>query len=356
MADTIDYEIKSARQKKVERQKKQNEAWQKSAEEREKDLCDKANGYYTAKLYRKAAHYYREALSVRYPQWDFRVVGKGSYKTVEPARHKERHRLETSRTRHARTRLDSMDEKISAEKEKGDKKDLRKLFDKAEVAMMLGDKAKAYEAYGAVIALAEEMGQNKLAVRNMLKAIEKRKEIVADISKPLAEAEKLIKEGKAADARKILEDFEREYASIIETIPELKGRHVELSETPEIREENREQEVQRKILAGDAALLRKDYLSAEKHYRAAATMDTGADAREAAAKKLADMLNDPAIVAAMKVQRIARECKPLVARARYLVRIGRGAEARLICRDIINAYRETEWAEAAQEILDAARN
>jgi len=345
--------IDSGRKRRVAEQKEDNRRWEREARARQSELYEKAERYYAEKQYRKAAEYYRQVLDLRYPQWDIREVGEGRFRTEHPAREKVWLELDTSITRRVRARLRGMADKIAAEREKEIKKNIDELFEKADVATMLGDRAKAFQIYQQLIAYTERMGDSKLTVANRLKAKEKCKQILAQVVKPLDEAEGLVKAGKIEEAQKILQRFPDTAGRMMDLVPEIKQRYRALLNDPGILAVNREAEVQQRILAGDTALLRQDYVGAEQHYRTAATLYPEVKASQVAAQKLAQMLSDPKIVAALKAQQIERECKPLVARARYLVRMLEYDQARATCEQVIERYPDTEWAEQAREILNS---
>jgi len=341
--------IRSARERRVEKQREDNKEWKKRAEQRETDLYDKAERYYRDKQYNTAADYYRRVLDVRYRVWRLRSVSG----TITPARKTSERKLDTSRTRQARVRLASIGDKVRAEKEKKIKARIKELSERAEVAAMLGDQARAYHLYGELIRATESMKENKVVVSSRLKAIEKRKEILANIIKPLDEIEKLLEAGKTAEAQKLLQKFKREHRAMIKAVRGIRARFLRISKDPEVIMVDQEQEVQQRIIAGDTALLRNDFITAESHYRSAATMYVDVPACKEAAAKLAKMLNDPEITAAKELQLVERECKPLVARARYLIQTDKLDDARKICKQLIAAHPETKWAAEAQEILNS---
>ena len=62
-------------------------------------------------------------------------------------------------------------------------------------------------------------------------------------------------------------------------------------------------------------------------------------------------MENPTIVEAIKKQQIEAECKPLIARAEWLVRMGNSDEARDICEKVMAQHPETDWAKRAAEIL-----
>ncbi len=205
--------------------------------------------------------------------------------------------------------------------------------------------------YAQVIEFASHFGDKKFAVQIALKAREKQKGILSLAAKPLDEAEKLIGEDKPDEAIRKLEEFRLTYGELAMMAPELEARAQRLSAAPTVVAQSREQEIMRKILLGDAAFLREDYLSAYRHYREAATMYPEAQTASRAAEKLARLMEDSAIAAAIKQQRIEAECKPLIARADRLIRMGELDEAREVCQKLIEEHPDTEWSAQAAETL-----
>jgi len=336
----------------VEEQQADNKRWEKEARDKESELFNKGQTYYEEKAYQKAAEYFQQVLDLRYPQWDLKEVGEGRFRTIQPAQEKVWRALDTSLTRRARARLErDIPQKVAAEREQDIKSKIDAFFEKADVATMLGDRVKAYGIYQDLIAFTKSVGDSKLSVSSRVKAQDKCKEILTQVVKPLDEAESLIKAGKVEDANKILQRFPGEAGAFMDLVPEIKQRYEGILKAPEMVALTREAEVQQRILAGDTALLREDYVGAEQHYRAAATLYPDVKSSQVAAQKLAQMLADPKIVAALKAQQIERECKPLVARARYLVRMMDYDAARATCQEIIERYPDTEWAAQAKEIL-----
>ena len=344
-------EIESPRARRVREQQEDNKRWKREAEARESELYDEAQSYYKSKQYRKAAEYYKKVLDLRYYQWDLDEVGQGRYRTIEPASDRDRRRLDTSRTRNARRMLETIGEKVRDEWMKDARKAMDELEEQAEVAEMLEENAKAYLIYGRLIELTERIGDTKDSVKTRLAAMKKQDAIRSEIAKPLDEAEKLLADGKPDQAYEKIEQFEREYEELFAIMPDLEARVTELKNSPVLAEQDREQEVMRKILAGDAALMRNDYLSAERYYRDAATMYPEVKAKEIAAKKLAGMLKDPRVMEAMEEQRVRRECRPLLARAEHKMLWGELEEAKQVCDQIIEIHPETEWADQARDIL-----
>jgi len=341
------------REKIVERQRRENEQWKKEAEALEKKLASTGDEYYKHKQFDLAAEYYTRALSIRYYQWDLREVEVGGFRGVEPARNRILLPLDTSTTRRLRARLRSMADAVKKFQEDQAKKQLNELMEKAEVAAMLNDPFKTYLAYGQVVTFAAGLGDKKFAVQAALKAQAKQKEILTRAAKPLDEAEKLLQQNKPAEAMQKIEEFRLAYGNLTSVVPELDARLQMLLASPALVAESREREINQKILLGDAALLRKDYLSAYRHYREAATTYPEAEAAKRAAEKMAGLMDDPDIAAAIRRQQAEAECKPLLARAERCIQTGDLDQAREVCRQVIRDHPDTEWAARAAEILDS---
>jgi tetratricopeptide (TPR) repeat protein len=354
-AEAKDYTTGDPRRKQVEDQLKQNKDWKKSAEKKQKDYYSKAKRYLSQKRFSKAEEYFKRAENYKYKQWQMRKVSGGSKTTYEPAVRKRSYRLWNKYAEMSQEALEVLPDKVAAEKAKATEGTIRQLLEKAEAADLLQNFSKAYDLYDDVIKKTSRYRDSKKMVRHLLNAQKKQLAILKKIAKPLDDAEKLLKEGKAAEAREVLAAYKEKNGKFLKAEPDLKKRFDALFDTPAIAEENREAEVRRKILAGDAALRRKDYLTAEKYYREATRLHLDTEARQKATDKLAAMLADEEIVAAMKQQQLDRECQPLLARAKYLLRLDEFDGVKKLCDRIIKDYPDSEYANQAQELLDGMK-
>jgi len=343
---------KSARERKLEEQKEDNKRWLKEAQARERDYYTRAESSYKQKLYIRAERWYEKVLDVRYKEWPIKIRGSGSRRRESPASRTVRRRLDTNYSRNAKVRLAGMDKLVAKKKEAEQKEELGALKDKAELALMLDDQAKAYKLYGEVVALATSMGDSKMTVQYRIDMLKQQKAIVDKAGKPLDEIGKLLEKKNIADAVKRLAEYEEKYAVLMGLVPELKERYQGYVEVPAVRTENREQECLARVTAGDSALLRGDFLTAKRHYEAAMGMYPGTAAAKSAAKKLAQLLENPKIIAVIAEQQMERECAPLLARARYFVRMQEKANAVEVCEQVIEKYPKTKWATEAQKLLD----
>ena len=340
-----------AHQEELARQKDDNKRWEQEAKARETEFITIADQYYTEKNYRKAAEFYRKVLDIRYEQWEFLVSDVGGRRSIRPARDKKTLVLDTVNTRRAGERLRTMDEKVSAQDEAEAKKELQELSDKAEVAMMLGKADEAYEAYSQLIKVAFGLGEEKYAVQAALKAKAQQKAILDTAAKSLDEIEKLVKEGKVAEAADKLGECLVTHVALMRAAPELAARFRQICESPEFLKYDREQQAQRRVELGDASFQRQKYLGAYKHYRAVTVMFPETEAARLAEERLAKLLEDKTISAALKQQETEAACQPLMIRARALVNVGRSDEARFICQQLIAEHPDTTWAEQAAELL-----
>lgn len=339
-------------EKRIKEQEEDNRNWQKKAGDRESKLVKRAEQYYKEKSYRKAAEYYTKALDIRYRQWDIRKTSDG--KTLL-ARKKKTVSLDTKNTARARQRLASIEDKIAAEEAAEIKKKIGKLFEQADVAMLVNDPIKAYKIYDSLIEFAAELPESKYAVESAIKAKGKQKAIRAAAEKMLVEAEKFIKDGKPGEAIAKLDEFEMGSRELLRLAPELKARYEQLTSTPEFAAVMAERAAQKRLLRGDAAMLREKYFSAYMHYRAVAINYPKSAAAKVASEKMAKLLADPRIKGAMREQEIEAECVPLLARAKALLALQRSGEAKAICDRIVEKYLESVWAEQASKLLKAIR-
>lgn len=343
---------KSARERKLEEQKEDNKQWLKEAEERERDYYTKAESYYKQKLYIRAEKWYEKVLDVRCKEWPIEIRGSGSRRRESPASRTVRYRLDTNYSRNARIRLAGMDDLVAKKKEAEQKEELGALKEKAELALMLDDQAQAYKLYGEVVALATSMGDSKMTVRYRIDMLDQQEAILGMAGKPLDEIGKLLEKKSITEAVKQLEEYEKKYAALMEAAPELKERYQGYAAMPSVRTENREQDCLARVNTGDAALLRGDFLTAKRDYEAAMGMYPGTAAAKSAAQKLAQLLEDPKILAVIAEQQMERECAPLLARARYFLRMQENAKAVEVCEQVIAKYPKTTWATEAQRLLD----
>ena len=340
-----------AHEKELEEQKDDNKRWEREAKARETELMKIADEYYKEKNYRKAEDYYRKLLDIRYEQWEFREFDVGGRRSIRPARDKKTLKLDTSTTRRAEERLRTIDEKVATQDEAEAKKELQELSEKAEVAMMLGKADEAYMAYERLIATAGRLGEEKYAVAAALTAKSQQKAIVDGAAKSLGEIEKLVKEGKVAEAADKLAECLATHNALMRAAPELAVRFRQINESPEFLQHDRELQAARRIELGDASFERTKYLGAYKHYRAVTVMFPETEAARLAEERLAKLLEDKTISAALKQQEIDAACQPLMIRARALVKVERVREAQAICRQIIEEHPDTTWAEQASELL-----
>jgi len=262
------------------------------------------------------------------------------------ARDTDTFKLSSSSTRRARDRLRKMGETI-------DKQALDELKEAAEVAVMREELGKAYQAYNKLIETAEDIGAKRFAVQYAGKARAAQKKLLSGPTKMLDAVDKLLKDKKVEEADGKLKEVEEQYSDLLRLSPELLERFQQLGGTPAFAIEAREREVRKKIRAGDAALARKDYGAAHRHYSQAATSFAGTKGAKVAADKLAQMFGDPQIRQAMKDQEVEAKCKLLLARARALLRLDRLAEARAACEKIVVDHADSKWAKDAVEVLDA---
>jgi len=173
-------------------------------------------------------------------------------------------------------------------------------------------------------------------------------EIYTVVAKPLDTAEKALQEkdpGAALDALLFFEKHFKRFTVILE----FGNRYEQLSHTKAIRNEKRERLIRNKIVAGDAALKRGDYRSAEKWYSSATRLYKDTKAAKIAQAKLDALLADPEMVKAIKEQTANLECAALLGRAQLLLNQGKTTEATAVYDSIIAKYPDTEWAEKALE-------
>ena len=343
--------VQDPRIQEVARQKQQNKDWEKEARDLEADYVKLADQHFRDKEFQKAAEYYRKALNITYLQWDQKDIEVGGIKMTQPGLRKHKEKLNTGYTRTARDRLEGMQDTLKNEALKAGKKDLDELFDLAEVAMLREEPVRAYGVYNQLIEVAGRMGDNKEAVQSAIKAKVKQKEILAQAAKPLDEAQKLVDEGKAAEASAKIREFNETYAGLADISDEIKDRLRSLSRAPEILQAGREEDAQKRILIGDTALLREDYVGAVRHYRYVVTTYPGTASARTAGEKLAAMMNDPTVAAAVESQETEIKCRTLLGQAEtYRVR-RQYTDARAICEHVVAEYPDTEWAKKAAEML-----
>jgi tetratricopeptide (TPR) repeat protein len=344
--------IQDPREKQLDQQLEDNKEWLKEAREEQKDYYEKAKRYYKRNQYARAREYYKIAANYRYKHWVLRETGRSGSRTLQPGVRTTTSRLDTRYTELAEEALETLDEKVAEEREAAAHDYVKGLFDRAEAAEMLQDYAKAYRTYEAIARTTRPYREDKKMVSYLLKASEKQQEIVGKMTQPLEKAEKLIKEDKPAEAHALLESFAENSQALFGLMPGVKERYDALMAVPAMTKEAKESEVQQKILLGEAALARGDYIGAQKHYREATTNYPESPSREKAAAKLAELLDDPAMVEKIREQQISRVCRPRLARARYLVNIGQPEEAREICEKLIEEFPDTEYADKARALLD----
>jgi len=342
-------------EKQIKQQKEDNKRWEKNAKDEESRLMKIADAYYKQKEYDKAEEYYRQVLDIRYDQWNLREFEVGGKTVLRPALDKGVESLDTGNTRRARDRLRTMDEKIASQNEGEAKKRFSRLFEEAEVEMMLKNPTEAYQIYDRIIDLAGKLGKRKYAIDASLKAKGQQKVILDQAAKSLEEVEKLLKAGKIAEADEKLEEFESGQRTLLKTSRKLLLRVRQLRRSPEFLLHAREESADLRLRLGDSSLERGKYLSAYRHYKAVALKYPATKAAEDANKRIAMLLADPKIQQVMADQEIQGKCTPLLMRARALIRLNRAKEARAICETVIAEYPKTTWAAQAAELLKAVK-
>jgi len=173
-------------------------------------------------------------------------------------------------------------------------------------------------------------------------------EIYTVVAKPLDTAEKSLQEKDPGAALDALYYFEKHFKRFT-VILEFGNKYEQLSRTEAIRLEKRERLIRKKIAAGDAALKRRDYRSAEKWYSSAARLYKDTEAAKVAQAKLDALLADPDIVKTIKEQTAELECTALLARAQMLINHGEPTQAAAVYDGIMAKYPDTEWAEKARK-------
>jgi tetratricopeptide (TPR) repeat protein len=345
------YKLTGPQEREVERQKTENAKSRKDAEDVESEYVKLANDYYKEKDYLKAIEYYDMALNVTYEEWDIRETTTGGITSSIPGKSKVRKALDTTNTRRARDRLRALRDVIGEERRKQDEQYFSGAFERAEVATMVEDHARAYAVYDEIIAVADRIGQQKHAVQAKIKAQAKQKEVLGLVVKPLDEAEELLNKDKPEEAVEKLKSFERSYQMFLRLSPDIRARYQALQSAPKVQKQNRELEANERIQLGDAAALREDYVSAARYYREALTRHPNTAAAQDASKKLTQMQSDPKIIEAMKLQEIDVKVRPIIMHAETMLRLRNFDDARRDCERILTEFPESSWAKRAREIL-----
>ena len=287
-------------QQQVQAQQQDNRNWQNAAVQLEAQLVNAGNQAYQAKDFATAADDYQRALNITYDQWDIRSLSAGGTQLLQPAERRIQKTLATQNTQTARARLKAIPGAAAAEDEATAQKDIRTLFEQADVAMMAKNVPEAYQAYEDIISIASAQGEKRFAIESANKARDAEKKILAEAGKPLDEVQKTIAAGKAEDALAKLDAYKKGYAALLAVAPDLKNRVDALQASPDIKKQLQGQEVQRLIQVGDLAVLREDYAIAARYYRKAAMLYPGTAAAGAAAEKLAKLQANPKAAEALK--------------------------------------------------------
>jgi len=288
--------------------------------EKEEDLnFQKAERYFEKQDYRKAKEYYRRVLSVSFSQWAL---------AEEPSANL----IVESELARSRARADN--------------------------AFEAGKLLSAYKQYNFVLRFASRMGENKFAAKTIREVRTRREEIIDSVSKPLILAEVALDQKKPGKALDAVEEFQKKYSDF-RTSRDVRSIYDKLMADPTLQKEMRERAAARLLASAEAAIERRDYLTASRRLSNAGTKLKDTKAGVIAAKKLADMMADPKIVRLIKLQKAEYECKGLMARARMLVKLGKPKEALAVYDSIVENYPDTPWpikaAEAKAALLEEIR-
>jgi len=317
-------------------------AYEKAEKEEERNL-QRADRYFEKQDYRKAKDYYRRALAVSFYQWVLAEQPTAKDRKDEdftPRIRRRKFRLATDRTTWAYQKLADIDRLIV-------ESDLAAYRARADKAFETGKLLSAYRRYNFVLRFASRMGDNKFAARTIQEVKARRAEIIDTATAPLVRAEAALDRKEPAEALDAVEEFQKKYADF-RTNKDVRSIYDKLIADPALQKEMRERKAARLLASAEAAIERRDYLTANRRLSAGAKLkDTRAGA--VAAKKLDELMADPKIVKLIKLQKAEYECKGLMARARMLVKLGKPKEALAIYDSIVENYPDTPWPIKAAE-------
>jgi tetratricopeptide (TPR) repeat protein len=375
----LEHELGVSRRR-VREQLEENECWARRAMAVERELVALGERSYERRDYRRARDFFRQALSITYPQWIFGERAVGSWassskvrltgpsalapagaepstvvwnrredvaygeESVVPSKGKERRTLDTALTALARKRLAELDALV-------DEDDLLSMSRGADESMRRGRLKEAYTRYALVQERALQLRESSLAGLKAAEAADRRKEILALVTRPLVEAEKAFEDGDVAGAFAAVAKFRARYHPF-DAEPFVRLRFERLFARPEILRERRNREASQLVELGRAALARKDYAAASRCFGAAAKRYPDTEPGDVAAAQRAALDNDPVVREAIRLRTARYTCQGLLARAQWLVEQGKPDDALAIYERIVREYPATPWADRADRAMD----
>jgi len=321
-----------------------NIRWRNEAVARETRAVENADRAFDKRQYRKAKKAYQKALSISFEQWVLkREVSSKDIKDEKPklSLTKRKFRMATEKTAWCFKSLETIDSFIA-------ESDLARLQERADRAFESGKLSLAYLRHGAVLDLARRMRDSTNAAEAAKEAAARRKEILVIISKPLDEIDAALAADDPGEAVDILDKYKEQYESF-SLKSAIRARYRSLSKMPAVHQERHRRSAENTLKLGIAAMARKDYLNAEKHFRKGAQGYANTEAGEIAAERLAELEQDAEIMELIQQKRIENKCKALLARGSMLLRDKKWQEALATYDAIINEYPDTEWATKAEE-------
>ncbi len=321
-----------------------NVRWYNQAVARELRAVENADRAFDKRQYRKARKAYQEALSLSFEQWILKH--EESSEDIEDEKpklsmRKRKFRLATENTAWCFKSLETIESFIA-------QSDLARLQKRADRAFEAGKLSSAYRRYGTVLDFANKMRDITNVAKAAEEAAARRKEILVIASKPLDEIEAALAADDPGEAVNIINKYKEQYESF-SLKSTIRVRYRRLSKMPAVRQERRRRAAENTLKLGIAAMARKDYLSAEKHFRKGAQGYANTEAGEIAAEQLAEIEQDAEIMELIRQKKIENKCKALLARGSMLVRGKKPQEALATYDAIINEYPGTKWATKAKE-------
>jgi len=317
-----------------------NLRWYSEACQRELKAVRAGDRYFEKGDYERARRAYRSALDIRFDQWILeRSSDHAGAPPGLPRFEKRSFRLATEQTFWAIERLKES-EALSAE---------ARLKEAMAAADSETDPARAYRRYGTILNVCEKMRPSAIVQACMKRARTRREEILGRVLEQLKRVESAIEARDAAAAADAFELLEARYGPF-RTHEAVRATYERLSRNPLLVAEQQERNAARRLATGQAALARRDYLSARRSFRSILKDFPDTRSAKTAQGKLSEMERDPLIAQALRLQEAESVCRGLLARARLLARRGDITGAIEACDRVTSEYGDTPWAIEARKL------
>ena len=314
-----------------------NIRWYREATQKELDEVRAADAHFERGDYDRARRAYQAALDIRFEQWYIDHSPAGGAPAGLPRFAKKRFRLATEQTFWAIERLKEI-ESLSAEAEVKDALARAKAED---------DPGKVYDLYGKVLERCEKMKQSAVAQACAEQAQKQRDAIIAAAVAELARVASAAEAGDVVAATDAFEEWQKRYSRLADH-EAVRTIYERVSANPQMSAERKERQAAQRLASAEAALARKNYVSARRSYQSLVEEYPDTRSAQTARERLAMLTQDPLIAQALRLQEAEPVCKGLLEQARRAIARGDTSRAAEACDTIIAQFGDTPWAHEAQ--------